>query len=345
MNLNGRNIARSLGAMPPRAAHFCLRVERFLRDQGFAAKGTSVLLAFSGGADSLALLQILYVLRDRLGFSLVLAHLDHGLRTESALEAEAAGKLAVALELPYYSTRTDVAALARDLNCGEEEAGRRARWDFFSRIRKGNGPAWIAQGHQLNDLAEDVLMRLIRGSGWPGLGGMRGLDASEKIIRPLLLTPRADIESFLSLLGLDWLRDPLNADPAYLRNRVRLEMLPLFLRENPSFLDRVADLWRLARLDEAYWTDLLDKHTHTASGQEPAQTLEREFLAELPKALRLRLYKEALESLGPGQPLVGNLLALDAAWKANRGGASVQFPGGKKALVLKGGVVFTGPRQ
>lgn len=319
-----------LQELPPRAARLCLEVERFMRRElAFAPQGRELLLAYSGGADSKALFFILLALLPRLGCSLALVHLDHGLRPTSARELEEARELAAKHGLACHARRVDVERLAGERKIGSEEAGRLARQEFFAELLAKDSGRWIATGHQLNDLAEDQLMRLLRGAGWPALGGMGGLDARRRILRPILLTPRLELENFLTLLGQGWIRDPLNEDPAYLRNRVRAEILPLFQRENPAFLDNAADLWRLARYDGA-----------AAAMPVPGGPLEQEYLAALPRSARLRAYKRKLEELGPGQPLLRNLLALDDAWLSGRGGKQIQFPGGKTAHLRRGAIEF-----
>lgn len=330
----------TLQTLAPESARLALGVEKFMRrEPDFDPAGGEIVIACSGGADSKALFFILLALRSRMGFTLSLAHLDHAFREESAAEREAVEKLASTYGIKAYTTRMDVSSLSQKLKLGKEEAGRVARLQFFQSIRKNRPDCWIALGHQLNDLAEDVLMRLMRGSGWPALSGMTALDRRTGILRPLLLTPRAGLEEFLASLGEDWVTDAMNADTAFLRNRVRAEVLPLFIRENPSFLENVADLWTLGRMDGDLFTGLLKPVNKAAKGG-GLFTLTQAQLANLPKALRLRAYKEKLESLGPGQPLLRNLLALDRAYENKKGGAVIQFPGNKTATVRRGEIVF-----
>ncbi len=340
-----------LQAMPQPAAKLCLDVEKFITQElGFDPAGKELTLAFSGGADSKALFYILLALAPRLGFTLSLAHLDHALRAESASELKAAEALAQGFGLAHYTTRVDVAALSAGLKLGKEEAGRVARLQFLQSLKNSNPQRWIVYGHQLNDLAEDVLMRLVRGTGWPSLGGMQGLDEKHRVLRPLLLTSRADIENFLDSLKtappqgwgaekFNWIDDPLNHDQAFLRNRMRAKILPLLLEENPSFLESIADLWRLAAFDGELFAHLLKGKNKTDAAA--ALSLPHAALADLPKALRLRLYKERLEALGPGQPLLRNLLNLDRAWEKRKSGTVIQFPGHKSARVERGEIKFS----
>ena len=330
--------ALRLQDLPPAAAHFCLAVERFCTQElGLDLNGKKILAAFSGGADSLALLLALHCLCPRLGSSLVLGHLDHGLRASSGQEAKDAEALARQLGLACIVKKTDVAALAKERGMGLEEAGRVARLDFFADARGREGCDWVALGHQLNDLAEDSLMRLMRGAGWPGLAGMAGRDDARRLFRPLLLTPRAAIDEFAMVFAVAPVVDAMNDDTAYLRNRVRTSVLPLFIAENPAFLDTVAQRWHMARLDAAYFQDCLPAAPAEVSGE---LLLTEATLETLPAALRLRRYKQLLDHMGPGQSLSGGLFALDRAWLARQGGKKFTFPGGKSAVIHKGDIRF-----
>lgn len=323
-----------LGALPRPQALLCLSVARFLtRDCGHDPADATWIVGLSGGPDSLVLLTILSILAPRLGARLEAAHLDHGLRPESAAEAASVAAFCRARGLPCRVRRADVAGLARSQGRGIEDAGRAARYAFFAELAAGRDNAWTVLGHQLNDLAEDQLMRLSRGAGWPALGGMPALDAGRRLLRPLLLTPRAAVEAFATALALPVLADPSNADLAFLRNRLRHDVLPRLEAENPRHLEAAARLWRQARLDEALFESLLP------TPDDPA-VLPMDTLLALDPALRPRLYRRALASLGPGQALADGLRALDAAVTRRRTGSAFQFPGGKTARITRRAVVF-----
>lgn len=381
--------------LPPAAARFCLRVADFLtaelarcfsqardgstprrRDalpfpQASSGRGLSLVVGVSGGADSLALLLALRWLAPRLGLRLHAATLDHGLRPESAAEVRAVGALCRRLGVSCRAVRVDVATLAAQEGCGLEDAGRRARYALFAAERRRTGADWVCTAHQSDDLCEDVLLRLVRGAGWPGLGGMVATDPARRILRPLLMTERGAIDAFLAELDVHPVRDPANADQSCRRNRLRHEVLPLLRAENPALSHGVRALWELARCDDDYWTRQLagallppppspdaTNPAPPASPQRippPPRVLTARTLRGLHRAARLRLYKYALDGLGPGQPLAAGLMALDAAWRAGHEGALVQFPGGKRARVVPastamgkdrhaaGGIEFSAP--
>lgn len=332
-------LPRTLHDLPPRWAHFCLGIERFAaRDLGVSLGSGRLLVGLSGGLDSSALLLVCACLAARDQGRIMAAHLDHGLRPEAGQDAEQARNLAESLDVPFLSRRTDVAGLARARGLGLEDAGRQARHEFFREVLEQEGLDWIVLGHHLDDLAEDVLLRLVRGTGWPGLSGMSGRDDGLRSVRPLLLTPKAVLRDLARDLGLAWREDASNQEPLFRRNRMRREVLPLLLEENPGFLEAVARLWRLGRLDQDYWARELD-----LPGVQPADSplLQDSLLEPSHPALRLRLYKQVLDSLGPGQVLAETLFQLDAAWQENRLGTVFQFPGDKLAAVTREGIRFS----
>jgi tRNA(Ile)-lysidine synthetase-like protein len=314
-------------------------VRAFLLEMIPDIAGASLVLGVSGGPDSTALLVILRLLAPSLNLALTVAHLDHGLRSQSAAEAEAVARLCRDMDLPCLTARASLPAPGAP---GLEAAARRARYDFFEAARVRTGADFIAVGHTQNDLAEDILLRLVRGCGWPALGGMPGFDPKRRLLRPLLLTPKKDLAAFLAGIGLDAAEDPSNADLAYRRNRVRHGILPLFLEENPGFLGTAARLWRQAGLDrQAFAADPV-----LQSGPRPGPNGEirvpRAALSGLTPARRIRLFKAVLDGLGPGESLTDTLFRLERAVATRRGGTTFQFPGGKSARVFASGVRFRG---
>ncbi|HVM25071.1 MAG TPA: tRNA lysidine(34) synthetase TilS, partial [Candidatus Limnocylindrales bacterium] len=160
---------------------------------------------------------------DARAWRLTVAHLDHGIRPESADDAAFVADAAAALGLGCETRRTDVAALARDEGRSIEEAGREARYRFLAEVASEG--ALIATAHTLDDAAETVLLNLMRGSG---LAGAAGIPARRgRIVRPLLGERRERLRGLLDAAGLPYRLDASNDDPAFLRNRVRAELLPL----------------------------------------------------------------------------------------------------------------------
>ena len=184
--------------------------------------GEVVLVAVSGGPDSVALLDVLGALRAPLGLTLSAVHVHHGLRPEADAEADAVRGLCGRLEVPCRVER--VAVRRHPPWDGLEAESRRARHAALDRVARELAAARIALGHTVDDQAETVLMRLLQGAGPRGLGGMAPVRG--RLIRPLIETSRRAIEAHLRERGLGWVEDPSNRDPRFLRNRIRHELLP-----------------------------------------------------------------------------------------------------------------------
>jgi len=325
--------------LPRKAARFCLGIGRFAaRELGCDFPTLRCLVACSGGADSTALLRLAHLLCQSKGGTVSAAHLDHSLRPESPIDASFVAQLCASLDVPLYTERQDIATQAKASGTGQEEAGRVARYAFLERVRQQADADVILVAHQLNDLAEDQLLRLMRGTGWPALGGMEGHDPARRLLRPLLLSPRAQLEDFLRISRQPWRDDSSNLDRATTRNRVRHDVLPELLSNNPCYLENAARLWRQARMDGAHWDAALGRVLPKVVLAGPKRLIPAEVLKDCPAPLRLRLYKAVLEAAGPGQSLCDGLFRLDELWQARGTGKSVRFPGDKEARIARTGI-------
>jgi tRNA(Ile)-lysidine synthase len=328
--------------LAPQWARLCLDVERFIfRELGCDLRGRRLLLGVSAGVDSAALLVICRVLRRRWNAELFAAHLDHRLRSGSEGEAAHVRALCEALDIALVSGSSSVSLLAKRSGAGVEEAGRRMRYRFLHGVRRKLGAHFLLTAHHLNDLGEDVLMRLLRGAGWPALSGMRALDPESGLLRPLLLTPKAALAGLMRDLGIEWREDESNRDLSFQRNRIRHRLLPLAGEENPAFLDCIKQMWRQGRTDLEYWDLLLSRLRSRERVDGSCVTLPAEALADSHAAARLRWYRDVLNRLGKGQVLSETLFRLDAAWSGGSSGKTLQFPGGKRARITRSGIEFS----
>ena len=330
----------TLQNLPLHGARLCLGLERFaarVLDRDFS--DLSLVVACSGGADSTALLLLLCSLAGRNRLDLTAAHLNHGLRPESDQDEIFVTDLCAGLRVRLVTERVDVGRLARDTDQGIEEAGRNARYAFLEQVRLEHDADLICTAHQLDDLAEDQILRLLRGTGWPGLAGMVAHDPQRHLLRPLLQTPKAELTTLLLSQEQGWREDASNQDTGLLRNRVRHEVLPWFLRENPAYLKTVARLWDMGRADEDHWASLAKGVIEPAP--DGGVTLPLPETRDRSRAERLRLYKEAVERLGPGQALADNLFQLDRLVMDKKTGSTIQFPGDKQAVVESGRIHFS----
>ena len=208
-------------------------LRRSLRELGTPRVGETLLCALSGGPDSVALVHALALASPRMGFRVIAAHLDHGLRPDSGQDAEFCLDLCERLGVSLHTGNADVRLRARRDGQGLESAAREERYAFLRGVARSQGAVAIAVAHTRDDQAETLLLRLLRGSGSVGLGAMRARRG--RLIRPLLGVSRAQVLSHLGSHGLSWREDPSNSDLTLLRNRVRHELLPqLEARFNPN---------------------------------------------------------------------------------------------------------------
>jgi len=199
-------------------------------------RGDRVIVGVSGGMDSMVLLHLLNACRQEFDLSLIVAHINHGLRpVESEKEAELVQKESERLGSPFEYGQFDVKEFQKAGGLSLQDAGRRIRFHFFNSLLAKYGAQKIALGHHADDQAETVLMRLMRGSGLKGLRGMLPIRGG-RVIRPLLEAWREEIESFARGKGIPYCLDPSNLKRNYLRNRLRLELIPMIEREyQPNF--------------------------------------------------------------------------------------------------------------
>ena len=328
-----------LKKLPREDALMALSALRFIEGElGRSLRGQKLLVAFSGGADSTALLILFRALAPHFGLGLSAAHLDHGLRPESAADAESASALCARLGVPLAVRRADVAGLARERRCGLEEAGRTVRKAWLEECRAACGASWVLEAHHSGDLAEDVLMRLVRGAGWPALGGMKAVAdmPGMHVLRPLLMLEKDRLTAMLRHLGVPWREDATNAGLDHRRNRMRNAVLPLLLAENPRFYGSVRALWRMARDSERAVAGL----GSSLIEENGTVLLPAEVLAGAGAEKRSLLYLAAVRRMARGQARASSLAALDRAWLARRFPRVFQFGGGLRALVSAEGVRF-----
>ncbi len=234
------------------------------RGRGLLRKNDSILIALSGGADSTALLWALSKLKRKYRLRLAAAHLDHGLQEAQSLSfSKHAEDISKKFETPFYSKKVRVGTLAKKYKRSLEETGRIERYRFFLEVAAKTGCRKIATAHTLDDQAETLLLRLIRGSGLRGLSGIpyRRREGRAWLIRPLLLCRKKELLAALKENHISFCVDPTNRDDFFTRNRVRSRLLPLLERSfNPKIKESLSGLQ--AACSEAQ--DFIEKKAHTA---------------------------------------------------------------------------------
>lgn len=278
--------------------------------------GMQVAVAVSGGADSVALLRTLALAAPEIGLVLSVAHVHHGIRgAEADEDAHFVADLAAQLQLPFLLHRANTPARARSHGQTLEEAGRHDRYTWFHELLAQGKANAVATAHTLDDQAETVLHRLLRGAWTEGLGGIHPVIACAggEILRPFLETRRADIVAWLGELRQPWREDASNEDRTFMRNRIRHDLLPQLAKYNPRVAEQMARLATLARDEESWWVGELRKllpslilpgrpvrgggravSTHPDEG---SVGIELERLRELAPAVRRRVLRAAAQQL------------------------------------------------
>ncbi|MBI3460319.1 tRNA lysidine(34) synthetase TilS [Candidatus Acetothermia bacterium] len=266
-----------------------------------------VLVAVSGGIDSVTLLHLLCVLREEFSLSLAVAHLDHQLRSDSAKDAKFVSKLAEQLKLLCFIERADVRGLAAIEKRTTEEAARKARYAFLERAARTWEANTLAVGHTLNDQVETFLMRLLRGAGLEGLKGiptMRALNPSLTLIRPLIDCARTQIEAYAKEHKLTYREDPTNRENSFTRNKIRHQLLPWLVREfNPNLYNTIARTQKVLA-QASQFLDMLSENNLNELIRDKTRdslTIDRAGFNRLDKFLKSLVLRKALYRLGRKQ--------------------------------------------
>lgn len=259
------------------------------------ASGDKVLAAVSGGADSVCLLNVLCELKQRLNITVYAAHLNHMIRGDEAERDEAyVRRLCNSLGVKCFVRKADVPKLAEEQGLTLEEAGRKARYDFFAELRQKENIDKIATAHNKNDCAETVLMRIIRGTGIDGLGGI-SYTREDGVIRPLLSTERKEIESYLAERNIDFCTDSTNSDNTYMRNRIRNELIPYLEKSfNPKITDTLIRFSEIASEDARFlngYAERLCERINNPLPKHKPYALYIETLLMLESSIRSRLVR------------------------------------------------------
>ena len=278
-----------------------------LRKYDMVYPGDSVVCAVSGGADSMALLMAMYVLKEKLGISLSAAHFNHRLRGEESDRDEAFVRdFCDRLDIPLFVGSGAVSAGPKGL----EAAAREARYAFFANL-----DGKVATAHTADDNAETVLMHLVRGTGLKGLGGI--MPVNGKYIRPMLNVTRAQAEAFLEEYHVSYVEDSSNAGDDFLRNRLRHHVMPLLKQENPKLSENMSAMAQRLRLDEAALTDMAQYDALPPVTQ----------MRELAPAVRSRMLERFLKENGVKEPESAHIQMAESLVFSDNPSAAAHLPG------------------
>jgi tRNA(Ile)-lysidine synthase len=309
------------------------QVRGTIAERRLFGRGDHVVVACSGGPDSVALAHVLGRLAPELGMSLVVASVDHGLRAEAPEEVAWVGRFAERLGLPFHPLKVRVGA-----GPSVQAAARQARYDALRTLAASLKARRIATGHTLDDQAETVLARVLRGAGVAGLGGIAPR-RRDGVVRPLIDCTREQVRAHLRHHGLASLEDPSNTDPRFERARLRAGLLPLLAEEDPQVAVHLARLADEARATARWAQNRARRLLVRASN---ARRLSCARLRALPTPVRQALLREWVRAATGEAPSRSHLEQLE---RAARGHGEVRLPGHARVvadggtLVLHGGAV------
>ncbi len=276
------NLPERLHAELERLAEITPRLEGFQTE-------TPVLLAVSGGRDSVALLHLAH----QINLRVAVAHLDHGIRNDSSDDADFVRDVSLSLSVPFHTARVNVPDIAKKRGWGLEETARKLRYAFLTRTAQELNASAILTAHTRNDNAETTVMQLLRGTARAtGIPARRN-----RILRPLLGTARAELEAFLLDRKLTWRDDPTNQDTQYNRNWVRLEVMPLLETRYPAAIQSLARYTDISTDEDALLEELAGLVPSWASWRDQPKPMQRRLIRRLLDAARVRTDHDHIESL------------------------------------------------
>ena len=283
------------------------KLRTFVKQQNLISPGDSIVCAVSGGADSIALLWALYLLKEEWQLSLSAVHFNHHLRGESSDgDEQFVRDFCNGYGIPLYVGSEYVVPNEKGL----EAAAREARYRYFATL-----PGKIATAHTADDNAETVLMHLLRGTGLKGLGGIA--PKRNNLIRPLLSVTRSEVERFLAEYALPHREDDSNHTDLFLRNRLRHHVVPLLKEENPRFSENLSAMALRLRQDEDALAEI--------ANQKPISITA---LRQESSAIRVRILERFLKESGVPEPEASHIRLAEALVFSDNPSAQGNFPGG-----------------
>jgi tRNA(Ile)-lysidine synthase len=319
--------SRSAPAKPPNLAE---NLNSAFRKSASLAPGERVAVAVSGGADSVALLNLMLEIRQQAGLVLSVAHFNHKLRGKASdADEKFVEKLAAEHALEFFVARENIALRAKRERANLEEVARKARYAFFEKLVREERVAKIAVAHTADDQAETVMAHILRGTGLAGLGGIH--PQAGAVFRPLLGVRREDLRKYLRARRRRWREDASNLDTKRMRARIRQKLMPLLRKSfQPAVVEHLCQLAELARADEAYLDAQVVAWRKSVAQESPREI--RIALADLlagPNALKTRLLRQIVQTIKPrGGQLGANHVAAVLELAAQKdSGKALHLPG------------------
>lgn len=254
------------------------KILEFVTKYKLIENGDKIVLGVSGGPDSICMLQILhkFIKEKLIGFEIVVAHINHGLRENAILDEEFVKEFCDKIQVPFFVKNVNIAEIAKQQKRGIEETGRKIRYDFFDEVMKKTNSNKIAIAHNSNDRAETIIMNIFRGTGTRGLIGIEKI--SGKYIRPLIEIKRIEIEEYLKENNISSRHDESNDENIYTRNKVRNIVIPYIEKEfNPNIMNTIERLSDIVKEEEEYLQNQTDKFYKDICVQEINLTQDYEY--------------------------------------------------------------------
>lgn len=300
----------------------------------------SVVVGVSGGSDSVALLHSFSELTE-FKLRIVVAHLNHGLRgRESRRDLEFVKEIARNLGIPFEYSEVDTISFKKDNKLSIEEAARELRYRFLTEIRNKHNADKIATAHNLDDQAETVLMRFIRGSGIHGLSGIKPV--SGDVIRPLIEVKKEIILEFLHSRGIEWVDDSTNRENIFLRNKIRNELLPEIESYNPSFKDMASRNAYIYKTESEYLVnEAKEEFKNIFNESETGMVGKLDLYLKLPEAIRFNLLRVGINKLKGNLKNISSshILSIDEMLNSGKASGTITIP--DSLVVVKGYDIFS----
>ncbi len=327
-----------------------------IKQNNLIQKNDKIVIAVSGGPDSMCLLDILYALKEKLEIKLVVAHINHQIRKEANEETKYVEDFCKKMNIPCYIKYADVNKMAKEQKLGTEEMGRKIRYDFLEEVGKKEEASKIATAHSASDNAETVLMNILRGSGIAGLKGIEiarnsyskskenNIEKKITFIRPLRNNTRTQIEEYCKQHKLNPKIDKSNFENIYTRNKIRNELIPYLQKEfNPNIVETLNRLSNIAKEEEQYFTQIIKEKYETLKIGEN----EKEIILNLtrfnilPKVIKVKLLLYTINKLNGNAQGIGKVHLEDIIKLCqNNVGNKYLMPNKNVKIFIKKGKVF-----
>lgn len=311
------------------------KVKKTLKKYNMLTQGEKVVLGVSGGADSIALLYSLNELIDY-GLELIIAHLNHRLRVDEAKrDADFVKEIAKSLGLTFVYAEVDTLKYKEESQLSTEDAARQLRYKFFDQVMSKHYATKLATAHTLDDQAETVLMRLIRGSGSKGLSGIPPV--SINIIRPLIEISRSEIENYLNSRDIKWVEDASNVSREFLRNRIRHDLIPELESYNPQIKETLAKTADILRAEDEFITIETGKYFNEVFSENRSEITGNLLKYEsIDKILRYSLLRTAIENLNTNLKNISSIhiISADDFLLSETASGQIELP--EETVIVKG---------